>query len=120
MILTKKQTNFFISATLILFLWLSLKSMSEVLYLFGLLPFCVLTFASGMLAVTMRLFKEKIDKGSFLYTFLGCFNIALSIALIFSAANDKFEKGNYLILFIIPLLIGLYIVVDILFQKGVK
>lgn len=116
----KTLINFLISAALLLFFWFSLNLNSEALFIFVLLPFCWLAIASGILAVTMRLVREKINKTSLLYTFLGCFNIAIGIALIFGAIKDKFKYGNYLLLFIIPLFVGLFILGDILFQKNVK
>lgn len=116
----KTLINFLISAALLLFFWFSLNLNSEALFIFVLLPFCWLAIASGILAVTMRLVREKINKTSLLYTFIGCFNIAIGIALIFGAIKDTFKYGNYLLLFIIPLFVGLFILGDILFQKNVK
>lgn len=118
--LTKKLKNILISFLLIALLWVLLEAGSFLIFFYILLPGCWVTVIAGALAVTLRFFKHPINSNNLAYTFAGCFNLALGLLIFISSVHSKAELIRSAFLFIIPIFIGVFILIDILFPKLVK
>lgn len=88
---------------------------------FGLIIMCILTlfFAliTGTIAIILRPVKNKKPSSNFIYNFIGTLNIIWGVLGISLAIFDTM-KVQWILLFVLSLIIGVFIISDIYSKKN--